>query len=79
MDRGTASALVQVVDVLRDQRQAMPTLLQTMRGFDQGQVRGVGVHLSKLRAPFLVEAPHQLRIARPRFGRRDIFGPLAFP
>jgi len=78
-DAGAAGAFVQVVDVLRDQREAVARGLEGVRERGERAVRGVGLDGAQLRAPLLIEAPHQPRIALPTVGRRDVLDAMAFP
>ena len=74
-----AGALVQVVHVLRDQRQLVAAALQRAGCLGERDVRGVWFDLGELRASRLVEAPDQRRVREPRFGRRDVLGPVPLP
>ena len=53
--------------------------MPALRGLGERRVRGVRPHRAELCAALLVEAPHEHRVARPRLGRRDVFGSVAFP
>ena len=69
-------ALVQIVDILRDDQQfARPFGIEPR----QRQMRRIGLHLGERRAPEVVEAMHQLGIPRQRLRRADILDPMPFP
>ena len=69
-------ALVQIVDILRDDQQlARPFGIEPR----QRRVSGVGLPLGELRPPRIVKGVHQRRIARERFRRADILNAMVFP
>ena len=69
-------AFVQIVDVLRHQQHiADKFALQP----GQRAMCGVRFHTCQRRAPRIVEAQHQVRIARERFGRSDVLHPVPLP
>ena len=71
-----SGALVQVVDILRDQQQlARPFRIEPR----QRLVRGVRLDRRELRPPRIVEGVNQRRIAAERLGRADILDPMALP
>jgi hypothetical protein len=69
-------ALVEVIDILRDQQKlALPFLIEP----GERIVRGVGLNARKPRASGVVERLDQRWIAAEGFGSRDIFDAVAFP
>jgi hypothetical protein len=71
-----ASALVQVVDVLRTEEVAAWELRFKL---GQSDVRGVGIDFLPLRAPGGIEGPNAGGIAAPGIGRADILDSEASP
>ena len=71
---GRAAAFVQVVDILRHQRQFV-----LFCQFCQGEMRGIGLRFGCGLAPFVVEAVHKGRVALIGFGCGDILDPVVFP
>ena len=69
-------ALVQVVDILRDEQQlARPLGIEPRERL----VRRIGLDRSELLAPRIVESVDQRRIAAESLGRRDVLDTMAFP
>ena len=69
-------ALVQIVDVLRDQQQlARPFGVEPR----QRNVRGIRLDRPQLRPPRIVEGMDQRRIALKSLGRRDILDAMSLP
>ncbi len=69
-------AFVQVVDVLRDEKQlARPVRIEPR----QSEVRGVGHHLAQPCPARVVKLVHERGVAGIGFGCRDILDPVAFP
>ena len=71
-----AGTLVQVVDVLRAEIEAIAHLL-----FDGGQcaVRCVGLRSHRIATAHGVEAPHQLGVRLPGLGRGDLLHAMTVP
>src|SRR4030095_7722371 len=74
-----AAAIVQVVDVLRHERERMTVRREGSREARERSVCGVRLDGAQLRAPFLVEAPHLGWVALPALGRGDVLDTMAFP
>ena len=71
-----ARALVQIVDILRDDQQlAAPFALQPR----ERMMRRIGLFGEHCGAAHVVEALDQLGIAREALGRGDILHPVPFP
>jgi hypothetical protein len=71
-----AGALVEVVDVLRTEKEAVADVLLQ---FSEGEVGGVGLGFGSVGAAFGVELPDEFGIALPGGGRADIFNAIAGP
>jgi len=67
---------VQVVDVLRTEKEAVAELRLKFR---QGDVRGIGLGLGAVRTTSRIKLPDQRRIALPGLGGADIFDVVAGP
>ena len=74
-DFAAACAVVQAIDVLRDEGEARLALFE----FHQGAVGGVGLRFGDDLAPPVVPFPHQFRIPGERFGVGEFFGLVIFP
>src|SRR6476619_5812343 len=71
-----SSALVQVVDILRDQQQlARPLRVEPC----ERPMRGIRPDRPKLRSTGVVEGMHKRRIAPERLGSRDVVHAMTFP
>ena len=69
-------ALVQIIDILRDDQQfARPFGIEPR----QRDMRRIGFDLSQPRPPRIVKLVDQHRIANKRLGRRDILDPVPLP
>ena len=62
---------MQVVDVLRDEREPVAALSQTFLQPRERPMRGVGRGACEVAATRVVEGEHLHRIAREGFGRRE--------
>ena len=71
-----AGALVEVVDVLRAEKEAVADALFE---FGEGYVGGVGRGLGSVGAALGIELPDEFWIALPGVGRADIFNAIASP
>ena len=69
-----AGALMQVVDILGAEKEAVAEALLKLR---ERKMRGVGLGLLRGRAARGVELPHQRRGCAPRLGRADILDGMA--
>jgi hypothetical protein len=70
------SRLVQVVDVLRAEKEALPDRALERR---EGPVGGVWMADGRLGAPLRVEAPYDLGVRLPSVGRCNLFEPILLP
>jgi hypothetical protein len=64
-----ASALVQIVHVLCDEQKFVGKLRKSGYRF----VRGIGSRVANTLAPLTIPLPNQVRIARERFRRRQLY------
>ncbi len=75
-DAASASAFVQVIDILGDDQKLARPLRIEPRQRPVGRVR---LHLPQLLTPQVVEFLNQRRIARKGFGSGDILDPVSLP
>lgn len=68
-DAFRAAALVQIIDILRDERQPLAEPLFKPR---QRLVRSIRMNVLQRKTPRIVEGMNERRIAREAFRRRDI-------
>jgi len=71
-----ACALVQRIDVLGAEKESIPQSGFQLR---EGEVRGIRRAATRLCAPLGIEAPDDLGVAGPSFGRRDVLDPVLLP
>jgi len=71
-----ARTLVHIVHILRDQQEAARPLGIQPR---QRPMRRIGLDPRDARAPLVVEAMHQRRIAGQRLGRADVLDAVSLP
>ena len=76
VDAARTGALVQVVDVLGAEVEAVAELLLDVC---QGFVGGVGLRGESIAATHGVEAPDERGVSFPGFGRGDLFDTMAVP
>ena len=69
-----AGALVQVVDVLGDERQPTAAALEVRLQSCEGRMRRVRLGRERVAAALVVEVLHRLRIASEGFGRGELHG-----
>ncbi len=75
-----AGALVQVVDILRAEKEAAPfTRFELGFEFGEGDVRGIGRGLCAIGAALGVKLPNQCRIAAQSLGRANLFDVVSGP